>query len=709
MSDFAFCDFETRSLADVTECGAYPYARHKSTDCLVLGWVFDQQPTGQVWSPAEYWGNSEFSTPDSEEPTELLDHIENKGWFVAWNANFDRQIWNEVMMKHYDWPVLRQEQVLCAQAQAEASLLPGKLEKACEALRVSHKKDPRGKQLISKLSNGCLDTWDSEAFETPNNMGHFRSYCLSDCLAMRDVFYNTRPLMEWEWRQYWSSERINDRGVMVDVEFARAAQAYAEAEFSDLNADMLQLTGDPKLTVTNHVRKAHWLYDHLWHDEEVQAMAWRPPKKKAGTDEEVERRSCDRATREAVLEALSQPEHAELFPDNDLDDIIRFLELIEAGNSSAVRKFTAIGKHAFEDRVHGMYSFNGAGQTGRYSSRGVQTHNLINQPVDADNPDRAIDAMDDVMANLAADQLFDLYGFPVSRLLARLIRPTFIAPEGKILVWADWDQIEARVLPWLAKSPGGRTKLELFKTGQDVYVHAAAAIFNKLPKDIDKTERQVGKVSELALGFGGSVGAYSAMGRNFGVVLPEHEVRDIVQSWRAQNSWCVAFWGELWDAAIAAYNHAHTWIHVGRVKYAFFPEMMHGTLVCELPSGRWLVYPQFQYGEVEYENDDGETEIRWRASCVKGFGSGFARVDIWYGTLAENITQACAADFLRMNLVEFDDLVVMHTHDEIVCEVDENEVEAASAELAEMMTWLPDWADGLPLSVSVESGPFYTK
>ena len=712
MSEIAFIDSETRSLADLPATGAYKYAKHPSTDASVWGFVFDDEP-GDIWSPSWAWGNANGTRKDAETPERLLDHVADGGIVVAWNAFFDRHIWNEVMVKKYGWPVLPIEQVLCAQAQAEANNLPGKLEKACECLGTPYRKDPKGRQLIQQLAvNGDRSTWNSEVFETPEKMGHFRSYCLKDCLATRDVWQYTRPLTASEWDEYHASERINDRGVMVDVPFATAAQSYALAETLDINGELLDLTGDPKLTVTNHVRKAKWLHDELWPSEELQELTKRP-QKEAGKD----RFSGDRATRDAVLEMIMLPEYSELFEDEHLDEIVEFIELIEAGNSAAVRKFTAIVNQEVDARVHGGYSFNGAGQTGRFSSRGIQVHNLIRSPVEKGNPDRAIDAIEDIMNGEDPEFLVDEYGFPVSRLLARLIRPTFIAPEGKTLVWADWDQIEARVLPWLSESQGGDDKLDIFRSGKDVYKYAAQPIFHlSAPEDADDHQRQVGKVAELALGFGGAVGAFSAMGRGYGVIVPPEEARSIVTTWRANNSWCVNFWHELWDAAMAAFNYPGEWYRAGRVRYLYHPNLMRGTLICELPDGRWIVYPQFEHERVQYEckkttarHTKGEWVDEWRTSFVKGFGGGYGRVDLWYGTLAENITQATAASFLRLALLDLDDCCILHLHDEIVLEVDDKEVAKATARLNKIMSYIPDWATGLPLTASIEHGYFYTK
>ena len=136
---------------------------------------------------------------------------------------------------------------------------------------------------------------------------------------------------------------------------------------------------------------------------------------------------------------------------------------------------------------------------------------------------------------------------------------------------------------------------------------------------------------------------------------------------------------------------------------------MHGTLICSLPSGRWLVYPQFKHERVEETDKHGRVTTRIETSFVRGFGSGHARIKLWHGMLAENITQAVAADLLRNALVNVEDAAVLHTHDEIVCEVRESAASSAQRRIRAAMTELPDWAAGLPATVSVNSGPYYTK
>lgn len=697
MPKLAFVDFESRSPVDLKVCGVEHYAANPDTDVLCLGWLFDDD-AGHLWSPEFYYQGKNASL----EP--LFEHVRAGGLLVAWNARFDRKIWNEVCVPEYDWPETRPDQWLCAQAQGEANNLPASLDKAAECLNVVHHKDSKGKSLIGALSFGAIHEWET-VLNAQKLMQGMRNYCLTDNKAMRDVWNATRPLTANEWNEYHASERINDRGVEVDTEFARAAQAYAAAEMADVNADLARITGQD-ITVTHHVRKAQWLHKQLEPVPELQQLC---EKRKGKGKNQIIKPSADRPSREAILESIDYGRYPDILGPDTRNAVVDFLEAIEAGNSAAVYKFRAIANTSVAGRLHGQYSFNGGGQTGRFSGRGVQIHNLIRATIDKYNADRAIDAMEDILAGVEPAVLVETYGLPISRLLARLLRPTFIAPQGHLLVWADWDQIEARVLPWLSNTPGGRRVLAVFERGDDIYKTAAAGIFRKAEADITDDERQIGKVAVLALGFGGGVGAFKAMARAYGVVMSDEEIQTIVDAWRASNPWAKTFWDDLKAAVYGAYRNPMTWFPAGRVEYLFHPQLMHGTLICKLPDGRWLVYPQFK--EITYveEDEDGNEFERKSLSFVKGFSGGYARVRCWHGTFAENVTQATAASFLRTALVELSDVAVLHTHDEIVAEVAESDADAMAERLTEAMTRLPDWATGLPLSVSVERGPYYTK
>lgn len=348
---------------------------------------------------------------------------------------------------------------------------------------------------------------------------------------------------------------------------------------------------------------------------------------------------------------------------------------------------------------------------------------------------------------------------PVGKSLGMLIRPTFIAAPGKTLVWGDWSAIEARVLPWLAASPGAQTQLDIFlasdhdKTRPDVYVFNAAQLLGVDPQVMwdaflegekwAKDGRQShGKVPVLSLGFGGGVGALMKMAINYKVYLDEATAQKMVDGWRAANQWAPAFWGKfhvdrhgnvdqasgLWGAVNMALRNPGTAYPAGRVAYVFDESYMGGTLFCALPCGRLLTYPDCRVRTRQVKDkDSGEVSEKTAIWYRKGYGWSA----LWHGKAAENITQAVAGSILRETLKQLDleftefDVVrqlwaldgeadgpVGHTHDEGMLEVrDTPEIVALAHEALEqvMGKWRPAWRETLPLTAEIVDNWYYTK
>lgn len=334
-------------------------------------------------------------------------------------------------------------------------------------------------------------------------------------------------------------------------------------------------------------------------------------------------------------------------------------------------------------------------------------------------------------------------GSPPSKKLSMLLRAAFWAPPGKTLVWGDWSAIEARVLPWLADSPGGEKVLDIFRTNDkdpalpDIYKLTAGKLLNKDPVDVTGDERQAyGKVPVLSLGFGGALGALQAMATNYGVYLDTATGQRVVDGWREENQWARDFWGQhgrrgsygLWGAANSAIESPDAIFPAGRVAYVFDRKYLGGTLFCALPCGRLLTYPGIKWSHrvVKDKKTKQEKEV-FDLSYIKGYG----RVGAWYGKFAENITQATAASILRRTLKRLDPEtetgfdwwwsqgfdprkenfmpVVMHTHDEDIMEVDEDKAGAAKLFLQKTMEANDAWDEGLPLKAEITSNFYYSK
>lgn len=341
------------------------------------------------------------------------------------------------------------------------------------------------------------------------------------------------------------------------------------------------------------------------------------------------------------------------------------------------------------------------------------------------------------------------FGEPPMKKLSMLLRPAFIAPKGRTLVWGDFANIEARVLPWLANSRGAEQKLDIFRAtdadpvnNPDVYCRTAAdlvemdanmfwAIYrdelnerNPWAKD---TRQSHGKVPELSLGFGGALGALQAMARNYGVYLSDKVALEVIAKWRAANRWAVTFWGRhsrnesygLWGAMNSALQQPDTVHAVGRVAYMFDKSYLGGSLFCALPCGRLLTYPsiKWEWREVT-DKKTGKVEDKFQMTYLKGY----TRAAMWYGKAAENITQATAASILRefLKRVDFgrgpyaderpdDAELVMHTHDEGVVECDDGNETVVGRYLKKEMELILPWMEGLPVAAEITSSWFYTK
>jgi DNA polymerase len=373
-------------------------------------------------------------------------------------------------------------------------------------------------------------------------------------------------------------------------------------------------------------------------------------------------------------------------PDEVPADVQEVIQCADDLWASSVAKFSRLAALADEEdeRVRGAFVFAGGSATGRASSYGAQVHNFTRKC--ADEPEDVRQAM------VRGHAIVPRYGKRVTDVLKGMLRPALIPAKGKHFVVADWAAIEARVNPWL--SGRGDDKLELFRTGEDVYKVNAAATFNVRVDAVTKDQRQIGKVQELACGFAGGVGAFAAMGRAYGISLPEPVAKRMVDGWRRANPWSVPYWSALEESYTRAMRNKGCEFKAGRITYLF--DGLH--LWYALPSGRILCYP---YAKLESE---GVTYAKaaWKPAQD---AKEWPRARLWKGLACENVTQAVANDLLRHSLRQLDD-VVLHVHDEIVVETADPE---AAENLKRVMCTAPAWADGLPLAAEVETMKRYGK
>jgi len=642
-------DFETRSRCDLPKHGVYNYAQDASTDVLCMSYAFDDDDV-KTWLPFVH--DEHGHVKKMPFPIHVAEYT---GPIYAHNAAFERLIFWYVLQINF-----KLEQFVCTAAQARANCAPGSLEDVGRFAGASMKKDHRGAQLIRLLS---IPQADGTFRQDPTLMAEMIAYCEQDVRAMRSISKALRPLSADELADYHVNERINDRGVLVDVPLCHAAIKFASDELVEIEQIVAEVT-EGAITSVRSPKMRQWVIDRVGPQALKLMETYKDGEKKYSIDKTVR----------ANLLAMENPD--------EIPPVVA--EVIQCADdlwASSVAKFSRLASLAdVEDhRVRGAFVFAGGSATGRASSYGAQVHNFARKC--AKSPEDVRTAM------VRGHSIVPQFGKRVTDVLKGMLRPALIPAKGKHLVVADWAAIEARATPWLSNCPAGERKLDIFAKGEDVYKVNASATFNVPVAEVNGEQRQIGKVQELACGFAGGVGAFAAMGRAYGVHLPESDAKRMVDAWRRANPWSVPYWQNLEEAYTRAMRNKGYEFNVGRVTYMF--DGQH--LWYALPSGRVLCYP---FAKLE---PDGVTYAKaaWKPAAD---AKEWPRARLWKGLACENITQATANDLLRHSLRQLDD-VVLHVHDEIVLETDRPEEMAARLE--EVMCTPPDWAKGLPLSAEV--------
>lgn len=675
--EWTILDFETRSPCDIS-AGADNYAGHPETEVICLGWRTPEMDHAEIW-----WAGQPLDIRLAEA---LLHAQDGDTQLIAVNANFDRLVYEYICTEDYAFPVLPSEAWYCMSAECRAMALPGGLEKALLCAQDNPRargKDPKGGQLIKAC---CIPPYD-ESVESLSALG---VYCARDVDATWELMEFTRELTPTLLNDYHVNERINDRGVKVDLELATLAQRYAEDETVEIGGMLATCTNNVVTKHTQSQRMREWVRQQLAgmrvpldsHVDHAVVMDSMMVTYKSGE----KKYTLDKATRADLLNY--DDEHQCLPP-----KVRTAIEMYDAGNASSVSKFKRMTELANPEdhRVRGAFIFAGAGQTLRFSAKGLQLHNFPRKCLAADVAEEVKLMM---LAGAGKDALLNTTGYPtIMQLLAALLRPALIPEKGNVFVVYDWSAIEARVLPWLAGSnPFAKVLLDLFRNGEDVYKHEAAKIFRIKVEEVDDGQRQTGKVAILSLGFGGAEGALAAMARNYGMSLSEMQQQKIVRGWRQANPWATEFWYKLMKAFTRAYRNPDKVYRAGRVGYQRRGPHVYALLPC----GTELCYLHVKPDP----SGDGYTYVKGGLT-PKADAKTWPRRRIWHGILAENATQAVAASALRWALREMEDTaipVVAHTHDEVISEVPAADAEGVADLMEAIMTDGPEWAEGLPLA-----------
>jgi DNA polymerase len=647
-------DLETRSQCDLKRNGLYRYAQHPTTGLICLSYAIDDQPV-KTWFPE-----------DGPPPVELLHALADPLVYVyAHNAAFERLLFDYVVCNDYNLPAIPLNRWRCSAARAMAHGLPAALADLCRALNIPTQKMPEGARLISQYSApGHQTAWQND------DKAIMQLYCETDVEVMRQACSVLRELEPYEWEQYHTVERFNDRGVPVDIDFAQNALRYADDVREDVCRQIELLTSGKVKKATERKTRDEWLRENLSAD-----LLGLIEVKSDG----VTKIKFDEPTRKALSQAEGLPE-----------PVAKFIDLVEQAGGSTIAKYSSMVNTHVDGRVHGALVWSGAGATGRLSSKNLQLQNFRRDSFD--DPQPHIDLVNNF---LHMDTPADTLG--------RLIRAAITHCDG--VTFSDFAQIEARVLPWLAMDSSAETVLDIFRKGRDLYTENAVKMFRLPSADkVDKNMRQAAKVAVLACGFGGGKNALGSMAKAYGMKLSEEQASDIVGLWRSANPWASGLWYGLKDAAHDAVRYPREMFTHGRISFLYDGA---DWLWMRLPSGRCLAYfsPRFEEVMMPWGDLGLEVTCLWGSNKPK-VGQPWPRRTLNHLILSENATQATAADLMRETMVRADKAglpVLFSVHDELVVQGDH------VARLQDLMTYCPEWAAGLPLAAETKHSLRYGK
>ena len=655
-------DIETYSDVPLQKSGVYRYCESPNFEILLFGYSADSGPVQVVDLAC-----------GEKIPSDVLDALTDDAvtkW--AFNASFERVCLSRYLRDlgisldpfHDRHPLsqecaqfLNPENWRCSMVWAATMGLPLSLEGVGAVLGLEKQKLTEGKDLIKFFCQPCAPTKTNgqrtrnRPFHAPNKWEAFKRYNLRDVETEMGIQQKLAkfPVPDQVWEEYHIDQEINDRGVRLDMELVHAAIEMDTRSRQELTTAMKRLTS---LENPNSVQQMkQWL-----------------------SDNGMETESLDK---KAVAELLKDAP----------EELREVLSLRQQLAKSSVRKYQAMENTVCSDnRARGMFQFFGAARTGRFSGRNIQLQNL---------PQNHLPDLAEARALVRAGDFdaVELLYEDVPDTLSQLIRTAFIPKDGTQFLVADFSAIEARVIAWYA---GEIWRQKVFEKGGDIYCASASQMF-KVPVEkhgINGHLRQKGKIAELALGYGGSVGALKAMGA-IEMGLTEDELPPLVDAWRQSNPNIVKFWWDVDRAVMEAVRYKHT-----TSSYGLTFSCRSGMLFITLPSGRNLAYVKPKVGTNKFGGE-----------CITYEGVGatkkWERLDSYGPKFVENIVQATARDILchAMKTLRCCS-IVMHIHDELVIEA---EPRMSLDAVCEQMGRTPPWAKGLLLRADGYATLFYKK
>lgn len=643
-------DIETYSSYDLADCGVYKYVEAPDFAVLLFAYSLDNEPVQCV----------DFAQGE-ELPAEIREALTDPDVIkTAWNAVFERIC----LSKHLGLSKpMDPAQWKCTMVRAARMGLPLALGQCGEVLKLTEGKMAEGKALIRFFSMPGRNGVRHLPSSAPDRWETFKKYCIRDVEVEQALLAKVRRLEppEFDEQLYIVDQEINDRGVLIDRTLVDSAARFDAEYKAELLKEAQRITG------LDNPNSAAQIKEYL--------------RRETGTlYASINKKNIDE-----IEDALTYWPEAR-----------RVMGLRREMAKTSNKKYEAMQACVCADgRIHGLLQFYGAARTGRWAGRLVQVQNL---------PQNHLPDLDYARNMVKAGDLedFELNYANVTQVLSELIRTAFVAAPGHILHVCDFSAIEARVIAWIA---GESWVLDVFRQGGDIYCATASQMFG-VPVEkhgVNSHLRQKGKISVLALGYGGGIAALEAMGGSK-LGLSEYEEKEAVRLWRDANPRIVRFWAIVEKAAITAIKtHNTVTIHRGiTVGYRW------GMLLITLPSGRAICYPR---ARISMEYDDGwrgdhevieyeglnQTTKKWEATRTYG------------GKLTENIVQATARDILGIVMLRAkrEGLpIVFHVHDEIIVEAP---IDRPLADVEALFSEPIDWCHDLPLKGAGYSTPYYLK
>ena len=639
-------DIESYSSVDLAKSGVYRYIESSDFEILLFGYSVDG---GDI----EVIDLASGETLPKEIQSALTDPSIIK-W--AFNAQFERIC----LSKWLDLPngqYLSPKSWRCTMVWSAYMGLPLSLEGSGAVLGLEKQKLSEGKDLIRYFCKPCNPTATNGGrlrnlpIHAPDKWSEFKSYNLRDVeaeIAIQEKL-SKFPVPEEVWNEYHLDQEINDRGVSLDMPFVNEAIKMDTRSRSELLQKMKSLTD---LDNPNSVAQMkNWL-----------------------SDQGLETDSLGKKVVSELIQTAPP-------------DLKEVLELRQSVAKSSVKKYSAMENAVCADgRARGMFQFYGANRTGRWAGRIIQLQNLPQNHLPDLEQARALVRCGNFEA---LEMLYD----SIPEVLSELIRTSFIPTAGHKFIVADFSAIEARVIAWLA---GEKWRQQVFESGGDIYCASASQMFG-VPVEkhgVNGHLRQKGKIAELALGYGGSVGALKAMGA-LEMGLNEDELQPLVTAWRTTNPNIVRLWWDVDKAAMKAVRE-RTVTETHGIRFSY----QSGMLFITLPSGRRLSYVKPRIGTNMFGSD-----------CITYEGVGgtkkWERIDSYGPKFVENIVQATSRDLLCYSMQSLKDFnIVIHVHDEIVIEAG---MESSIESICNQMSHTPPWAKGLLMRADGYETNFYKK